>query len=455
MTIFRRRTLFWLIKAYLKKWGKVIGSSFLLGLLIFFLLLTSSQYLIKKIPTDKKVVVGMIGAYKSDNLPPQIVRKLSRGLTSLNPDGTIKPEAAASWEITDLGQTYIFHLRDSVRFSNGKKMTADMVRYDFADVTVEKPDKQTIIYKLKDPYSPFLITVSRPLFIDGLTGIGDYQIINLKVNGGLVESLELRSVKDALQTETYKFYPTEEALKQAFALGEINRAVGLTDTSFKNTTFAAFPKVSISRQIDYTKLVTLFYNTQDSVLSDEKLRNGLSYALPSTFSKGQRNYVAYPPTSEYFNQEELERPQDFPHAKLLIDSALESASQSALPKLRLKVLSRYLKVAEEITAAWKQAGIEVEVEEVDVIPTAFQMYLGDFNMPRDPDQYTLWHSSQPATTNITNYKNLRIDKLLEDGRKTTDTQERKEIYADFQRYLLEDSPASFLYFPYSYTIERE
>ena len=70
----------------------------------------------------------------------------------------------------------------------------------------------------------------------------------------------------------------------------------------------------------------------------------------------------------------------------------------------------------------------------------------------DPDQYTLWHSGQ--MNNITNYKNLRIDKLLEDGRQTVDIQSRIKIYADFQKYLLDDAPATFLYFPDIYTVTR-
>ena len=39
-------------------------------------------------------------------------------------------------------------------------------------------------------------------------------------------------------------------------------------------------------------------------------------------------------------------------------------------------------------------------------------------------------------------------------RKTIDINERKEIYADFQKYLLDDAPASFLYLPYTYEISR-
>ena len=59
-----------------------------------------------------------------------------------------------------------------------------------------------------------------------------------------------------------------------------------------------------------------------------------------------------------------------------------------------------------------------------------------------------------APTNITHLNNSRIDKLLEQGRQTFDQQARKQIYYDFQKYLLEESPAIFIKFPTTYNISR-
>jgi len=44
---------------------------------------------------------------------------------------------------------------------------------------------------------------------------------------------------------------------------------------------------------------------------------------------------------------------------------------------------------------------------------------------------------------------------LEDGRKVYDTEERKKIYQDFQKYLVEEAPAVFLFYPELYTISRK
>jgi peptide/nickel transport system substrate-binding protein len=80
--------------------------------------------------------------------------------------------------------------------------------------------------------------------------------------------------------------------------------------------------------------------------------------------------------------------------------------------------------------------------------------LAIFDTPEDPDQYSIWHSTQKAT-NITHYENPRIDKLLEDGRSQINTEERKKTYLDFQRFLVEDAPAAFLFYPDTYSISRK
>ncbi len=74
-------------------------------------------------------------------------------------------------------------------------------------------------------------------------------------------------------------------------------------------------------------------------------------------------------------------------------------------------------------------------------------------VPADPDQYTWWHSNQSA--NISNYQNPRVDKLLEDARKETDQQRRKVMYLEFQRYLVEDVPAMFLYYVTEHDVDRK
>jgi peptide/nickel transport system substrate-binding protein len=457
MAVIRKRLIFWLIKAYIKKSGKTLMICFVAGLILFAGFAVASRYFSQiTIPFSQKQTIGLVGAYTQDNLPREVVSNLSSGLTQLDDDGSIKPNLAESWETLDNGKTYVFKLRKGQYFNNGKELTSENVSYRFSDVTVERPDDYTIVYKLKDAYAPFLVTVSRPVFDTGYVGVGDYRIEKVDLNGNFVQSLTLVSTKSRHDTITYEFYPSEEALKMAFLLGEVNEAKGLVTNNYHESSFLNFPNTTVKEDANYSRLVTLFFNTTDSTLSDKRIRIALSYAIPDVFPGGQRAYLPYSPESTYYNNDIPQKKLDYEHAKELMQPAAEasgSAQSSAPQELTIKTLKKYKPTADVIAAGWKNIGINTIVEEVDAIPDQYQIFLGDFNLPRDPDQYTIWHSDQ--RNNITRYKNLRIDKLLEDGRKTNNPEERIQLYKDFQRYLMEDAPAAFLYFPTEYAVVRK
>lgn len=456
----RRRLLLWLLKAYVKKWRKTILLSFFLGLIVFTILYFTSGFFLNFSGFKEKEKIGILGSYAVNNLPFEVVGKIGRGLTQVSNDGTPLPDVASSWDIKDNGKTYIFHLKQNLYFTDKSRVVSDSINYSFIDVQIQRPDLNTIVFKLKEPYAPFLITVSKPILKQSLRsrdlkekfiGISDYRVGSVDLNGEFVESIDLVSAKDNKKTLSFQFYPSENALKMAFILGEVSKISGIRDVRFLNTTLYSFANFQIEKRVNYSQLVTLFYNTQDKTLSDKRLREALSYSVSDNFADGKRNRLPFSPFlwASFAGLETYQ--QDLPRAEeLLKDSSI--ATKSASLTLTIKTLRAYEKTALEIKKSWSVLGIKTNIEIVEALPSAFQVFLGEFNVPQDPDQYSLWHSIQQ--NNITRYKNLRIDKLLEDGRQTIDQGIRKKIYADFQKYILDDPPATFLFFPYSYTVSR-
>lgn len=393
--------------------------------------------------------IGIIGTYTLDNIPTEISNRVSYGLIGIGNDGKPFPLAASSYKINDNGKTYQFRLKKGLHFSDGKKLTSSDVNYNFSDVLVERPSEDTIIFKLKSSYSPFLVTVSRPIFRNNFVGLGEYKIKNINLNGNFLDSIDLASTKNGSSLK-YQFYPTENALKMALLLGEINYTDNISDPSVLGVSLSKFNNEKITKKVNYNKLVTLFYDTQNKNLSDKRLREALSYTLPNYFSQGERIHTPYPPNSWVSKEQSLTFAQDIDHARLLLDES--NSSGSAKLTIKFKTLKKYENIAKDIRNAWNKLGIKTEIETVEGLPFNFDVFLGEFYVSKDPDQYVLWHSSQQD--NISHYKNLRIDKLLEDGRQVTDTTEREKIYSDFQKYLLDDPPASFLFFPYNYSVSK-
>lgn len=452
MAVIKRRLLFWLLKAYLKKWGKVFIIFFFLGLVFFFVLLLSFRYFSSKLFPEREQIIGVVGTYTLDTLPESMLENVSHGLTKVNKNGSASPDLATSWDIKDGGKTYVFHIKPNVHFSDGSLLTSQDINYDFSDVSVQKPDNNTIIFHLKDVYAPFLISVSHPIFKNGFVGVGETKIDYIKLNSGFIESLKLgSSIKTKQKQRTYQFYPTEESVKVAFALGEISQANDISNLSLKNTSLASFPNISIQKNIDYKQLVTLFFNTDDKNLNDKRLRDALVYALPNSFPDSERAHSPLSPLSWAYQADTM-HVYDITHAKLLLEAAGYTGKTTVSP-VTISTFPQYKKTAEIIASSWKNIGVKTTIEVVDTRPGMFQIYLGEFLPPKDPDQYTLWHSAQQ--NNITNYKSLRIDKLLEEGRKTLNQDTRLKAYTDFQKYLMDDAPASFLYFPITYTIIRK
>jgi ABC-type oligopeptide transport system substrate-binding subunit/DNA-binding SARP family transcriptional activator len=60
----------------------------------------------------------------NDGATGRILGQLFSGLIFLTPGMNVVPNVARSWEVLDNGQTYLFHLRDDVRWSDGLPVTA-------------------------------------------------------------------------------------------------------------------------------------------------------------------------------------------------------------------------------------------------------------------------------------------------------------------------------------------
>lgn len=116
-----------------------------------------------------------------------------------------------------------------------------------------------------------------------------------------------------------------------------------------------------------------------------------------------------------------------------------------------------IEIANLLKEQWKNLGAEIEIKTFD-LPTLER----DVIKPRDYeallfgqvlglilDPYPFWHSSQKKDPglNLALYENKTVDKLLEEGRKTQDFQERVKDYEEFQNILIEDNPVVFLFNP--------
>lgn len=384
---------------------------------------------------------GFIGTYQEHDIPLEVTRLLSSGLVEVDKSGHPTPKLVSGWDVNNDATIFKFYLKDNLYWTDNSKVKALDFDFAFPNVEITTPDDKTIQFKLSEPFSPFPSLLTGPIFKKGtLVGTGPYHIARLTKSRVFINRLVLQSDK-FLPEVLIRFYPNEKTAQTGFELGEVQSVWGLNDGEIKDNQL-----VKTLRIDDFSKLVTILYSNKDPLLSNRSFRQALSYGAPKADGVMQA-HGPFPPNywATYADSKNyLSNPDN---AKAALDRAKNSTNSDMVKKeLVLTVTSQLESLGKKVVAGWRELGINAVLRVEPGIPQNFQALLITQSIPLDPDQYFLWHSTQDKT-NITQYSSPRADKDLEDARKTSNEDDRKTKYADFQKVLLEDSPATFLYFP--------
>ncbi len=441
--------IYWLITAKLvARWRrKLLAYTPLLrrrrvGLVALLLLITLglTVRLLYQSFTARSLSEGIVGVYTTHNLPPTVTNLISQPLVTLDATGHPQPALAESWQVNNDATEYTFTLRDNLTWSDGTKLKASDLSFNLPNISVSYPDDKTLLFHVNEPYSPLPSLLTNPVLKnDRLIGLGKYQVRSVDFDADRVKvtRMVLTPLQSGLPDVTIRFYQDEKTAKTAFWIGEIQAVIGLSDLSdIPNT-----PVVEVKGYTNFQKMVAVFFNTKDPLLADKNLRKALSFATPK-FDAESYAKTPIPPQSWAYNNQVRDYIGHLDQAKPFF----EKVKIDKGTKLVLTTTPQLQPQAEKIVQGWKSLGIEAVTRVESGVPQNFQATLLAQTILPDPDQYLLWHSTA-ARTNIAKYKSDRVDKDLEDARKTADQQTRTDRYIDFQKVLADDMPATFLYFP--------
>ncbi|OMD05027.1 ABC transporter substrate-binding protein, partial [Paenibacillus odorifer] len=221
-----------------------------------------------------------------------------------------------------------------------------------------------------------------------------------------------------------------------------------------------------------TKVVTngswvteqLFFNTLDEHFSDVHVRRALALALDRegltkalTFGYAQTANSLLPTTIPY-NANDTIKALNFN-----IEAAKEELAKSAFPNgftTKLLVASGNSTRAQEaqiIQAAGQTIGIKIEIESIELATFRERFFAYDFAAMLNSGQ-----ADSPEANSIiafqtdpegfsksywTHYTNDEVTKLLYEGQKTADGDERAQIYTKLLQTLADEVPYIPLYYP--------
>ena len=424
-------------------------------------------------------------------------------LTKFDEKMNIQPWLAEKWTISDDKLTWTFKIRDGVKFSNGKELTAEAVKSSiersfaknnraqtFFKYTEMKADGQNLIIKTEKPTPSMPGFLADPLFLivdtssegerdfakQGPIGTGPYVCESfvkekavMKKNpnywGGEVpyETVEIPSIDD----------PNTRAM--ALQSGEVDMAVNIAagDMGLFNDT----SKFHIDR-IASLRTVLARIN-EKGILGDPKVRAAFismtdrkSYnevILKGTFIPGK---APVPPSLDYgFDQLVDPNAYNVDRANQLLDEAgWKDTNGDGIRDKDGKPLSVDFIVynsraelpiyAEAVQADAKKVGIDVKIKTVDYnlldkigINGEYDLLISNTTTANtgDPESYLrqYWYTNTNGDNpqNGSGYSNPEYDAKYNALAVEFDPAKRRQLMIDMQQILLNDAAALFLGYP--------
>lgn len=438
------RFFYWFFRDLIKRYKKSLILGFIVGLFITILIGRLAPVFLSNVTKPVKRI-GLVGNISPNTLPLSIQNQISYGLTKLDNQGHPLPGIASSWSYSEDGKEITFHLGDTI-WHDGQPVKAQDINYNIEGVTFTPVDSKTLKATLPEPYAPFLTIVSKPVFKVGLVGVGDYKASRVKLKGTNIDHMTLTPAQNThnLPQKQYQVYTTENQSITAYKRGDIDEIEDITNVE----SLTDWGTTDIIETPNFNRVIALYFNMNDGLLKEKSFRQGLAHAIPKLSEEQSNSPISK--QSWAYNEDVKQYNYDEAEAKELLSN---TELPDSFPGLTLTTFSQYVDIAQQIANQWTALGIPTTVKVENSVGSDYQILLSAQDLPPDPDQYPFWHSQQEAT-NITHYANVRVDKLLEDGRRELNQENRKKIYHDFQKYLMEDIPAIFLYYPKTFGIQR-
>lgn len=453
------------------------------------------------IPEDPTILLRNVASQTQDGLFSCIVYQ---GLMRTTAKGEIVPFLAKSHEVSEDGKTHTFVLQDA-KWTDGKPLTSEDVKYTFLEVsgkhsaifrrtaamieTIETPSPNTVIVKLKQPYGPFMTSLTcpqgggiLPAHIFAGTDVRQNPAANNPVGLGpfklqeWVRGSHLKLVKNPDYWEEGKPYldevigqiiPSSAGRTQALLSGEIDRIAyfGLEISNYP--LIQGNPRVMLTEAVKPPGTDMVFLNHENQYLKDKRVRQALFYAMDRDFIVQSAFHnvgaVATKPwtavldwTSDPSIDYNTMYPYDVDKANALLDEAGVARGADGKRFAISIITDTSYNGGGEIAAAlknmWEKIGVDVTIETLESSAASqrvftdakFDAFITGYISQGDPAlgiaRIFVTSSIGLPNGNAGRYSNPKVDELFERAGTAPTQEERAELYKEVQRLLAEELP---------------
>ncbi|MDF2949541.1 MAG: extracellular solute-binding protein family 5 [Sedimentibacter sp.] len=427
----------------------------------------------------------------------RIFRQIYNTLIDVDDEMNFVPELAESWEQPD-ELTYIFKLREGVKFHNGREMTAEDVKFSFERVlnpetaaigksyydsisAIEVADNYTIKFILKEPFAPFMTNLtslygaivpkevieenSNLMQVACGTGpfmlkewIPDNKVILEKNSDYFVEG------KPTLDKIEYYVMTDESARVAALRTGNVD-VIKLPASSI--------PLIEGNKDINILEYQSNDYsyvgfNLDLDKFKELKVRQAISLAINreeiiDLVYDGNAKVTGFVPAAMGrwaidFESEELYK-QNIEKAKqLMAEAGYPNGFETTIA---VGLLDDINSTGEVLQKQLEQIGIKATIQNlesgqyVDAWKNrTHEMMVGRNGAGTDPNRAVAFFFSSKGSANVWGYSNPEVDALCNQGKVTVDETERETIYKEAQKLIVNDVPNLFIASPMEYYFVR-
>ena len=448
-------------------------------------------------PEPPGLVLGMIQNAPTRTVAGNIYEGLLRYSTDMEP----MPQLAKSWEISEDGLTYTFHLQENAKWHDGEAFTAEDVVFS-ADVfhrdlnpsaravlehveSIEATDDHTVVFTLKKPFGPFLISFEAGTFtmvpehIYAGTDFRNNEANNHPIGTGpfQFDSWDRGTVIKLTRFDDYyeeglpyldginwHVIPDGASRAVAYENGTVDVLPYGTVENFDVPRLTAMDNTCVTEKGHeyFSPFAMLWMNNREGPTADKRFRQAVMYAMDREFARDVLwNGMGQVPSGPFgsnakFNDADLEGYSYDPDKaeELLDEMGYDGEEVTLLPLPYGETWNRW---AEAVQQNLKEVGINVRTEATDV--GGWNQRLGE----RDFDlAFTyLYQYGDPALgisrtylstntekgspwNNVEGYQNPEVDELFNAAATAYPDSERERLYHEVQQILLEDAPLGWL-----------
>lgn len=424
-------------------------------------------------------------------------------LTHIDPDGTVRPDLALSWDAAADGLSYTFHLRENVVWHDGQPFTAADVKFSIENANaklhpwgrgayravslIETPDDHTVVLHLKQPSAALMFgtdgscgailpkhiwegteILKNPHNLSPI-GTGPYRFVEMIAGDRL---RYVRNEKYFIPNEPYfdeivlRIIPDPAARVAAFENGEV-------DTLYMNALpFSEAPRLAAQKDVVLKKTNLRgagfmgIFNTRNKPYSDVKVRQAVAHAIDRGFIRENvdkgftiKMLGPVPPASPLYNTGLKDYDYDPALANKMLDEAGYPKDANGI-RFGFDFLwpaadAGVTRMADVLRQNLAAVGIEAHLQPLDraaltqkgYIALQFDMLCESYGLGPDPDigverlynSHSIFHPPLPYT-NASGYSNPEVDSLFDAQRVQLDPAARKRTYDRIQELIWADLP---------------